>query len=349
MKALALIESTDHVCGRYRISAYASSLAAFGWSISVEGIATTPLARLRQIRRAASFDCVMLQRKLLPGWQLSMLRRNSRRLLFDFDDAVLYRDSYDPRGPFCRRRSLRFSRTMRAADLILAGNDFLAQSARERGAAADHVRVMPTCIETHNYQPKNEFGASSEAIRLVWIGSSSTLQGLEQQRPLMERLGREIPGLKLRVICDRFPEFDDLPVERITWNGATEAEDLAGGDVGISWLPDDLWSRGKCGLKVLQFFAAGLPVVANPVGVHPEMIKPGLNGFMPRTDDEWVESIRQLASDADLRRRMGRQARATVNQTYSIDAWAPRFVAALEGRADVLSPNIRPPGQVVRS
>jgi glycosyltransferase involved in cell wall biosynthesis len=348
VKALALVESSDHVCGRYRISAYASTLAASGWSISVEGIATAPLSRVRQIRRAAHFDCVILQRKLLPGWQLSILRRNSRRLLFDFDDAVLYRDSYDPRGPMCRRRGSRFSRTVRAADLILAGNDFLAQSAREQGAVPDHVRVMPTCIETHNYRPKNEFDAIPQSIRLVWIGSSSTLQGLEQQRPLMERLGREISGLTLRVICDRFPKFDCLAVEPVTWNGSTEAEDLASGDIGISWLPNDLWSRGKCGLKVLQFFAAGLPVVANPVGVHPEMIKPGLNGFLPRTDDEWVEAIRQLAVDSNLRRQMGRQARATVERNYSIDSWAPRFVAALEGRSDVLSPNIRPTGQAVR-
>ena len=99
MKALALVEAPDHVCGRYRVSAYAPALAASGCSLVVEGIADGPLARVRQLRRASRFDAVLLQRKLLPGWQLAILRSSSRRLIYDFDDAVLYRDSYDPRGP----------------------------------------------------------------------------------------------------------------------------------------------------------------------------------------------------------------------------------------------------------
>ncbi len=71
----------------------------------------------------------MLQRKLLPGWQLRELRKRTRRLIFDFDDAVLYRDSYDRRGPHHRRRSDRFKRTVQAADVVIAGNAFLADCA----------------------------------------------------------------------------------------------------------------------------------------------------------------------------------------------------------------------------
>ncbi len=348
MKALALVEAPDHVCGRYRVSAYAPALLASGWSLDVEGVASSWLSRITQIRRAAHYDCVILQRKLLPRWQLSMLRRRSQRLIFDFDDAVLYRDSYDPRGPDCRRRAARFAHTVIESDIVLAGNSFLAGCAAERGAWTDHIRVIPTSIETHAYRPKDRTESVDGTTRLVWIGSSSTLQGLEQRRPLLERLGREIPGLKLRVICDRFPDFGPLAVEPISWNAETEAHDLAGGDIGISWIPDDLWSRGKCGLKVLQFFAAGLPVVANPVGVHPEMIVPGVNGLLARTDDEWVSAIRSMVDDADSRRRMGRQARTIVDAKYSIDAWSPRFVAAVEGRPEVFSPNVRPAGQAVR-
>ena len=77
------------------------------------------------------------------------------------------------------------------------------------------------------------------------------------------------------MICDRFPSFETLPVVPIPWAEEWEAHDLAAGQIGISWLPDDLWSRGKCGLKVLQYQAARLPVVANPVGMQAEMIEPG--------------------------------------------------------------------------
>ena len=120
-----------------------------------------------------------------------------------------------------------------------------------------------------------------------------------------------------------------MPVVAIPWSEATEAEALASGDVGISWIPDDLWSRGKCGLKVLQYQAAGLPVVANPVGVHPEMIEPGVSGFLATTADEWVDAVKALADRPFTRRRMGRAARASVVSRYSVEAWAPAFLAAI--------------------
>ncbi len=96
-------------------------------------------------------------------------------------------------------------------------------------------------------------------------------------------------------------------------------------------MPDDLWSRGKCGLKVLQYQAAGLPVLANPVGVHPEMVRPGLDGFLPDTADDWVAAVRALALDPGARLRMGRAARASLERNYSVERWAPAFVAAIAG------------------
>jgi glycosyltransferase involved in cell wall biosynthesis len=336
MRALALVDAPGHVCCRYRIRAFEPALAAAGWSLTTEGIASNPLARLRQFRRAAAFDAVLLQRKLLPGWQWGVLRRCSRRLVYDFDDAVLYRDSYDRRGPHCRRRASRFARTIRQADLVLAGNDFLANCARGAGAGPDRVRVLPTCVATDRYVPAPP--RPDGPAQLVWVGSSSTLQGLERRRSLLERLGREVPGLRLRLICDRFPRFGPLEVVAVPWSEAGEAAAIAAGDVGISLLPDDLWSRGKCGLKVLQYQAAALPVVADPVGVHTRMIRPGVEGFLPESSDAWVEAVRSLAADPDLRRRMGRAARAAVEAGYAVAAWAPAFVAAVAGQAPPPAP-----------
>jgi hypothetical protein len=122
-----------------------------------------------------------------------------------------------------------------------------------------------------------------------------------------------------------------MPVVRVPWAEAREAEDLAAGDVGISWIPDDLWSRGKCGLKVLQYQASGLPVVANRVGVHPEMIDQGRTGLLADTPEEWLAAVRTLAGDAALRRRMGEAARAQVGARYSVARWQGSFVAAATG------------------
>jgi glycosyltransferase involved in cell wall biosynthesis len=166
---------------------------------------------------------------------------------------------------------------------------------------------------------------SRDVLQLVWVGSSSTLQGLQQARPLLEAVGRRVPGVALKLICDRFLELDALPVQPVRWKEETEKAEIADADVGISWVPDDLWSRGKCGLKVLQYMAAGLPVVANPVGVHTEMIAPGQTGFLAQTPQEWVEAIRRLAGDPLLRRRMGQAGRRRLEAEYSIAVGAARW------------------------
>jgi glycosyltransferase involved in cell wall biosynthesis len=343
MKLLALVDSADHVCCRYRIAAFRAALNAAGCDLFLQAFAHTPAGRLAQIARAGRFDAVLVQRKLLPRWQINLLRRRARQLIFDLDDAVLYRDSFDPRGPECPRRAARFAAVVRRADTVLAGNAFLADCAIRAGARPERVLVIPTCIEIGRYPPppppRNGRTTTRESgLDLVWIGSSSTLQGLESQRPVWERIAREVGDVRLRVICDRFPRFDPLPVVAVPWSEATEVGALAAGDVGISWIPDDLWSRGKCGLKVLQYQASGLPVLANPVGVHPEMIEYGATGFLVDTPDSWVAAVRSLAADPVKRLRMGAAARASVAARYSVAAWAGTFVAAITQSSFVPGP-----------
>ena len=117
----------------------------------------------------------------------------------------------------------------------------------------------------------------------------------------------------------------------VPWNEATEAREIAAAQIGVSWLPDDLWSRGKCGLKILQYQATGLPVIANPVGSHCEMIKTGETGFLPTSADEWVAALAELAESHRMRQKMGQLARERVESDYSISAWAETFVTSMTG------------------
>src|SRR5205823_6161821 len=157
---------------------------------------------------------------------------------------------------------------------------------------------------------------SGSGVELAWIGSASTLNGLQLIRPLLESLGRRWPGLQLKLICDQFLQFTNLPVRQRTWSEDTEAAELGASDIGLSWLPDDLWSRGKCGLKVLQYMAAGLPVVANPVGVQATMVRHGETGFLAATPAEWTDALGRLARDPALRSRMGRAGRRRVEEEF---------------------------------
>ena len=163
----------------------------------------------------------------------------------------------------------------------------------------------------------------------MWVGSSSTLRSLESAAPVLEEVGRCVPGVQLKLICDRFFRLRHLPVIECPWSTAGEAEAIVAGDIGVSWIPDDLWSRGKCGLKVLQYMAAGLPVIANPVGVHPEMIRPGQNGYLATTAAEWVEAITRLASDGPLRRGMGRLG-AIASKRITASKRGRRWLAVLD-------------------
>ena len=236
----------------------------------------------------------------------------------------------------------RFAHTVQTADTVVAGNDFLADEALRAGASVERVHVIPTCVEPASYQIARQQGG----VELVWIGSSSTLQGLERARPIWQELARAVPGLRLRLICDRVPDSFPLPVVLVPWNRETEARELAAGHIGISWIPDDLWSRGKCGLKVLQYQAAGLPVVVNPVGVHREMVREGETGFLATTASEWVLAVTRLISDARMRRRMGLLARQHVEANYSVSAWAETFVSSMTGSSRAKS---RAPWKVDRA
>jgi glycosyltransferase involved in cell wall biosynthesis len=325
MQLVALVERADHVCCRYRVTAFQKSLERAGHSLRLEPIPRRWWSRWLLFRRLRGAT-VLLQRRLLPAWELALLRANVRHLIFDLDDAVFLRDSYSARGILDPRLQRRFTATVRACDVVVAGNPWLAQQARQLVGPATVVTI-PTCVDPGAYPLATH--ERRDETHLVWVGSSSTLQGLERIRPLLEGVGTQVPGVALKIVCDRFPTFDRLRTIPTPWRGDTEAADIASSDVGISWIPDDDWSRGKCGLKLLQYMAAGLPVVTNPVGVHVDMVEHGRTGFLATTDAEWIAALRTLSRDPALRLRMGRAARARLERDFSVQAGGAAWVSLL--------------------
>lgn len=326
MRLAALVESEDHVCCRYRLAAFRAPLAAAGHSLELVSLPRSWFGKLTLGRDLAAFDAVILQRKLLPRFAIDQLRRRVRRLLFDFDDAVWLRDSHSAKGFDDQRRARRFRHILQACDLAVAGNEYLAAEAR-RHIAPERVCVIPTCVDECRYPIRQNIG---DALQLVWVGSSSTLRGLERFLPTLSAIGATNPGIRLKLICDRFLTIPHLIVDACQWNEATEAAEIAAADIGIGWVPDDPWSRGKCGLKVLQYQAAGLPVIANPVGVQAEFVRDGETGFRATNTEDWVNAVRRLAADAGLRRRLGDAGRRLVEANFNIAAGVRLWIAALK-------------------
>jgi glycosyltransferase involved in cell wall biosynthesis len=334
MKLVGLVKSVDHVCCRYRLAAFAPWFAADGHDLEMQTPPPSWMARFWFYRQLHPADAVIVQRRLLPPWELAILRRSVKQLVFDFDDAVFQRDSYAERGGASLQREAGFRRMMQAADAVIAGNAFLAQCARAYGAADAKVHVVPTCVDPVRY-PVARHERLRSGVQLAWIGSSSTLQGLQQSQALWDYLGQRLPNIALKLICDWPLSLRFLPVHFRPWSEASEAADLASADIGVSWLPDDDWSRGKCGLKVLQYMAAGLPVVANPVGVQAHMVQHGVTGYLAETPEEWGHAIEKLAANPALRRRLGLAGRELLEQEYSVAAGAARWQAVLEQLAGV--------------
>ena len=326
MRLVALVESPEHVCCRYRVAAFRPHLEAAGYQLDLRPWPQRWWSRLRIGQAVRDADVVILQRRLLPVWLLYLLRCSARRLVFDCDDAVFLRDSFSPKGLHSATRLHRFIATVETADAIAAGNAYLAEEATRWAAKAERVHVVPTCVEPVRYAPARHEGAGTE---LVWVGSASTLRGLEAVRPLLEDIGRSVPGTRLKLVSDRFLHLDHLPIVECPWSEESEAADIAAADIGISWVPDDLWSRGKCGLKVLQYMAAGLPVVANPVGVQTDLVQHGETGFLARTTAEWIEALRCLRADPELRKRMGAAGRRRIEADFSVAAGAARWLTLL--------------------
>lgn len=259
-----------------------------------------------------------------------LLRRLTRRVVFDFDDALFLRQ---PRRPGAapdrsRLRRRKFAATCRVCDLVLAGNDFLAAAARPWSR---RVEVLPTPVDLEAYPELPPTRRDRGAV--VWIGRPENLVYLEPLRPAFVALARRVPDFRLRVICSRFPDWPDVPLDRIMWSAAGEAEQLATAAVGIMPLSDDDWARGKCAFKLLQYMAAGLPTVASPVGENREVVVEGETGFLASGPEAWSQRLAELLASPELRARLGAAGRERVRQNYARQVIAPRAVELLEQAA----------------
>lgn len=340
MKLLAFTEGANHVCYRYRLAAYSDALHGRGWELRAIPLSKRSATRVWRFLKAAQADVVLLQRILLPLWQLALLRKSARKLIFDFDDAIFHRDSFHPKGRESWSRLARFWATVNACDAVIAGNEYLAERAAQY-APESNVHLIPTCVDPARYSLAPHSRPAGQ-VRLAWIGQHSTLEYLRKAAPVLTEAGKRVDGLELCVVADRFPLLRDLRVIQKPWRATAEGRLLADADIGVSWLTDDSWSAGKCGLKVLQYMSAGLPVVANPVAMNREMVLHGQTGFLAETPEQWSEAIATLAANPALRRRMGEAGRRLVAKRYCVSRWSDRFVSRIEQVAATPSTATRP-------
>lgn len=311
---LFLSKRRDAASTRYRIFQYADALQAQGWhvdyrSTSFKGLGL--IARWRLIQLCNQFSIIVIQRKLFDALTLVAIHRANPSIVFDYDDAIFLNDD----GSSSTRRLKRFTKTTQLAQLVLAGNGYLAAQSQ-----ASNTHVFPTTIQFNRYAalPAPEKSAQTP-LTLVWIGSRATQKYLEQHREIFEAIGQAIDGVKLKIISDFPMAFKHLNVQCIPWSAETELKELAAADIGIAPMIDDPWTRGKCALKVIQYMACGLPVVSANCGANAEIVVHNETGFLADNANDWIAAIQRL-ENAELRYTMGEKGRARAKAYYSAEA-----------------------------
>ena len=314
---------------RHRIASLLPALAERGWDARVERFPSGRYGVRTWERRAwlRWADLTVLHQIKLSAIEARWFAAYSRHRVFDFDDAIYVRKPRALGAPAddSRWRRAKFVATCRFADAVAAGHAVLAAAARP---VARRVDVLPTSIDVAQY-PRAAPDAGDRVI-VAWIGSPENLVYLEMIRRPLARLAARNPGLRLRVICSRFPDWPEVPIERVVWSAAQEAASLASAHVGIMPLSEDEWARGKCAFKLLQYMAAALPCVASPVGANTEAVIDGVTGLHAADEAAWERGLQTLIDSRELRARFGAAGREHVERHYAMSVYRQRYLALLE-------------------
>jgi glycosyltransferase involved in cell wall biosynthesis len=277
------------------------------------------------LARAAEYDAVVIHREAAligPAIYERLLANRGTPIIYDFDDAIWSLGKASKNGFFSRLHFPGKTSTIcRLASAVTVGNPYLADYARQWNPS---VEIVPSSIELADYPVMPE--SADQKFVVCWTGSTTTLIHFEHARPALEKLATLLP-LTVKIICSEPPLRPIAGAEMlfVPWRADREAVDVGDCHVGIMPLPDNDFSRGKGAMKALQYMATGRPVVVSPVGVNSKIVRPGDNGFLASTPAEWVDCLSALARDRQLRERLGKCARATVERDYSAAASAAKF------------------------
>jgi len=267
------------------------------------------MERRRLCSQAGQYDLVIIEHQLFPYLPFSFEQLYlPRRYIVEFDDAIF------------QTHPKKFPSLLRQAHGVIVGNEFLREYALRFNG---NVAVIPTVIDLEKYGNKTE---NDNRVIVGWSGLEYNFPFLKSIEPVLAELASE-NNIEIAIISGSRPVNDfSFPYKFIVWDKDNEKETLEGIDVGLMPLEDNDWSRGKCGMKLLQYMATGIPAVASPVGVNCEIVQHGINGFLAKTHSEWKKYLSELIADRQLRRTMGASAKVTIREKYSLAGWFPHLL-----------------------
>jgi len=287
------------------------------------------LKRLFDIIISTRYNIIFIHRECFPfgppfiEYILSKLKKS---IIFDFDDAIFLSSTSAPNNFVERfKRPDKVSKIISLSKYVIAGNKYLADFAKKHNS---NVTIIPTPIDTFKYRPQKSNRLDGKVI-IGWIGSNTTKVFLYPLANVFKELSKNYHYVEFRIIGGDI-HIDGLSsLKKKKWELETEIEDLQDFDIGIMPMPDNEWTKGKCGFKIILYMALGVPVICSPTGVNKEIVEDGKNGYFANSDREWIDKLSILIENPNLRYEMGQSGRDIVKERYSVEVNAPKFLAVL--------------------
>lgn len=283
--------------------------------------------RIRYLLAHQNFDVIWVQKELLPNlpaWFEKLLLRQQIPYVLDYDDATFL--NYTQGSPLKRALlSQKIAKLMRGATLVICGNAYLGNYAKQAGAK--WVQYLPSVVDATHYPQQAEF--KNEIFTIGWVGTPTTAKYVVGIQPVLAEFCGKYP-VKIVMVGASQVALGDLPVEFIAWSEATEAQIISTFDVGIMPLADTDWEHGKCGYKLLQYMACGVPTIASNIGINRTIIEHEATGFLVNTSTDWLDALTTLHTDAELRTKMGQAGRTKLMDKFELQVTAPRLLSLLQ-------------------
>ena len=287
--------------------------------------------RWKDVMRSKKYDLIFVQREAIMTHTTRferMFKRKGNKLIFDFDDAIWMLDVSEGNKKLkWLKNPQKTSKLIKIADLVIAGNQYLADYARQFNP---NITIIPTTVDTDLFQPgKNKKPASP--LTIGWSGSITTIKHFIEVVPVLTALKKKYGNaIQFKVIGDATYHNEELNIQGIPWNANTEVDDLRTIDIGIMPLPTDEWTKGKCGLKGLTYMALEIPTVMSAIGVNTEIIQHEVNGFIPVGEKAWFEVLCRLIESPELRQKIGQAGRVTVVEKYSVHSQKEKYLKIIQ-------------------
>ncbi|MDD4603642.1 MAG: glycosyltransferase family 4 protein [Bacteroidales bacterium] len=252
------------------------------------------------------YDLVYIQRWFLSSFLIKVLNVKRTPYIFDFDDAIFLNT---PQQPY---NSYQTDRMILHAARVIVSSPVLAEYCQNLGVTS---QIITTPVDSDHIVQKS-YNQLDKPFTVGWIGSVYTTPFLEIAIPALQKISQTIKLRILLIGADRKHIFSGLPVEYMEWSIEAENQKLQQMDVGIMPLPDTPWARGKGGYKLYLYMAAGIPVIASPVGINRDIVIHGDSGFLASTQEDWEKYLLLLTQDRSLVETMGQAGRKLVLERY---------------------------------